>query len=134
MPRTPVTRINGAFQVQANIATNFKNNGFYAPQLNTAQIAGIPTGTLINGAIVYNTDTTAFQIYKNSAWSNLTISTNPVGYTAIATGNVLPTDGAFPLVAVNNSVGTLYFNTNAPKLWVCSVAGSPGTWLGVNVA
>lgn len=75
MPRTAVTRINGAFQVQANTATNLKNNGFYAPQLTTAQIAGIPVGTLMNGAIVYNTTTGSYQIYQARDFAAPTVYT-----------------------------------------------------------
>ncbi len=76
MPKAPVTRINGAFQVQAdsvgnpNNATNY--NGFYAPQLTTTQRNAIPTNTLQNGAIIYNTTTSTFQVYQNLAWTNLT--------------------------------------------------------------
>ena len=101
MPRTPVTRINGAFQVQANTATNLKNNGFYAPQLTTAQIAGISVGTLMNGAIVYNTTTGSYQIYQARdfaaptvyTWANL-ISSPMKAYLddATAVANILKKD------------------------------------------
>ena len=110
MPKAPVTRINGAFQVQAdsvgnpNNATNY--NGFYAPQLTTAQIAAIPAGTLVNGAIVYNTTTNTFQVYKSSAWTNIS--------TGAATTLTAPSLTTATAPAATN--GAIYYDTTTNQL------------------
>jgi hypothetical protein len=83
MPRSAITRVSSLAITPSS--TN-KNNGFYAPQLTTAQRDAIPASTLTNGAIIYNTTATTYQVYQTyvnanggattSAWT--TLSSVPV--------------------------------------------------------
>jgi hypothetical protein len=130
MPLPAVTRVSN---LQVNPSSTNKNNGFYAPQLTTVKITTIPANTKVNGGIFYNTDTNTFQNITNSALATFNSTTNLNGYTAIAFGAGTPTATA-PFNAQTHTVGTLYFDTAVPKLWVCSVAGTPGTFVGVVVA
>ena len=89
MTRPNVTRVSN---LQISPVPSNKNNGFYAPQLTTAQINAIPATTLVNGAIVYNTTTNLFQLYQNGVWSNLTvtrITTVAANYTVLNTDTII---------------------------------------------
>lgn len=106
MPKPAVTRV-------ANLAitpvSSNKNNGFYAPQLTTAQRDAIPTATLANGAIVYNTSTNTFQVYQNATWTNLTTgATNALSAPNLATA-------ARPDPASN---GMIYYDTTTNEFTV----------------
>ena len=48
-----------------------KNNGFYVPQVTTAQRDAIPSDTIRNGGIIYNTEQNTFQTYAQGTWNNL---------------------------------------------------------------
>ena len=131
MPRSAITRINGGLQVAAN-ATN-KNNGFYAPQLTTAQRDAIPATTLVNGAIIYNTATNTFQNYTNGAWNNLnsSVATAGVGLVAGSSPAILPSGTAVAVeVAANEIAGFIYYNTTANTF----KARTNAAWVTVTVA
>lgn len=53
MPKPAITTFSS---VAVKPSSTNKDNGLYAPQLTAAQIAAIPANTLVNGAIVYDTD------------------------------------------------------------------------------
>ena len=65
MPKAPITTFSSVAVKES--ATN-NNNGLYSPKLTTEQINKIPESTLANGAIVYDIDKDAFQIYERDAW------------------------------------------------------------------
>jgi hypothetical protein len=112
MPRSAITRINGGLQVAAN--TTNKNNGFYAPQLTTAQRDVIPAATLVNGAIIYNTTTNTFQNYTNGAWNNVnsSVATAGVGLVAGSSPVILPSGARATVeVAQNQIAGFTYYDT-----------------------
>jgi hypothetical protein len=96
MPKPAVTRINGAFAVQAN---TLPNNGLYAPRLTTTQRNTIPASVLANGAIIYNTTTNRFELYQNGQWGTIAAG--------ISTGTA-PTVGSATLAG-----GTVTVNTTA---------------------
>ena len=112
MPRSAITRINGGLQVAAN--TTNKNNGFYAPQLTTAQRDAIPAATLVNGAVVYNTTTNTFQNYTNGAWNNLnsSVATAGAGLVAGSSPVILPSGGRAAVELLANEItGFTYYDT-----------------------
>lgn len=114
MPRSAITRINGGLQVAAN--TTNENNGFYAPQLTTAQRDAIPATTLVNGAIIYNTTTNTFQNYTNGVWNNLnsSVATAGVGLAAGSSPVILPSGTAAAVeIPANEIAGFIYYNTTA---------------------
>ena len=138
MPKAPVTRINGAFQVAANTTTN-DNNGFYAPQLTTAQITAIPAGTLLNGAIVYNTTTNTFQVYQNGAWNNMTTAVNfNLKRTATAvTYQVLITDIIVAVTdtsAVRTITLPLVASTTAGQIFIIKDEGGQANTNNITIA
>ena len=53
MPKPAITTFSS---VAVKPSSTNKDHGLYAPQLTAAQIAAIPANTLVNGAIVYDTD------------------------------------------------------------------------------
>jgi hypothetical protein len=110
MPRPAITRINGGLQV-APITTN-KNNGFYPPQLTTAQRDAIPAGTLANGTAIYNTTTNTFQTYATYATgANATTSAwLPLGSIPVMTA----AQGVF-FEAANAIPGQMYLQTDAAQ-------------------
>jgi hypothetical protein len=109
------------------------NNPFTLPSGTSAAVEDVGAGNLVNGFMYYNTTANSIRARANATYSTLTTTTNVNGYAAIASGAGLPTTTA-PFNGLTHTVGTLYFDTATPKLWVCSVAGSPGTWVGVAVA
>lgn len=101
MPKPAITRVSSMVVDSSYNDTN-QNNGFYAPQLTTAQIAAILASTLQNGAIVYNTTTNTFQVYQNGGWTNLTTgATNALVAPNLTTANR-------PAVPAN---GMIYYDT-----------------------
>lgn len=98
MPKSPITRVNGGFQVVSNTTTN-PNNGLFAPQLTTAQIAAIPAVALINGSVIYNLSTTQFNVYQNGGWAVMT--------TVPAATFIVPSAAVDPVGAA----GMIYYNT-----------------------
>jgi len=131
MPRSAITRINGGLQVAAN--TTNKNNGFYAPQLTTAQRDVIPAATLGNGAIIYNTTTNTFQNYTNGAWNNVnsSVATAGVGLVAGSSPVILPSGvNAQVEVPANQINGFIYYGTtsNTTRL------RQNGAWVTVTTA
>jgi hypothetical protein len=128
MPRSAITRINGGLQVAAN--TTNKNNGFYAPQLTTAQRDAIPAGTLTNSAIIYNTTLNVFQSYQtigaNSVWVNLSATTSAATGVGLVNGTpwTLPsgTGGAVE-VGANEINGFIYYRTDGDTIRI-RVAGA----------
>ena len=90
MPRPPITTFSSLAVKESQ--TN-KNNGLYAPQLTTAQIAAIPVDTLVNGAILYDTDANLLKSFVNGALQD--VSTGP------GIGDVVG-----PNVAVDNHIAT----------------------------
>ena len=132
MPKSAITRINGGLQVAANTTTN-KNNGFYAPQLTTAQRDAIPATTLANGAIIYNTTTNTFQNYTSGVWNNLnsSVATAGVGLIAGSSPVILPSgEDASVEVPANQINGFIYYDTtsNTTKL------RQNGAWVTVTTA
>jgi hypothetical protein len=95
MPRPAITRVPN---LAISPVTSNKNNGFYAPQLNTVQRDAIPVATLINGCIIYNTTTATFQNYTNGAWNNVNSSPATLGVgVGLAAGSspvILPSGAA----------------------------------------
>ena len=117
MPRSAITRINGGLQVAAN--TTNKNNGFYAPQLTTAQRNAIPAGTLTNSAIIYNTTLNVFQSYQtigaNSVWVNLSATTSAATGVGLINGTpwTLPSGTQANVeVPANEINGFIYYRTD----------------------
>ena len=105
-----ITRINGGLEVVAKSSAT-TNNGFYAPQLTTAQRDAI---TASDGAIIYNTDTLLFQVRQNAAWNTLTSSSTAIGEGLVAGSSpVLIPSGAKAAVEVvaNNVAGFMYYDT-----------------------
>lgn len=111
MPRSAITRVSNLAVTPSS--TN-KNNGFYAPQLTTAQRDAIPAATLVNGAVIYNTTTNTFQNYTNGVWNNLnsSVATAGVGLVAGSSPVILPSGAAVDVeVAANQIAGFMYYDT-----------------------
>lgn len=68
MSDAPITKLSG---LDISPDPHNKNNGFYAPQLTTAQRDAIPSNTIRNGGIIYNTEQNTFQTYAQGTWNNL---------------------------------------------------------------
>jgi hypothetical protein len=98
MPKPAVTRINGAFAVQAN---TLPNNGLYAPRLTTTQRDVIPASVLANGAIIYNTTTNQFELYKNGAW---VVAYDTADSTGVLIVSAVANAAALPATPVNGMV------------------------------
>lgn len=92
MPKPAITRVPNL--AITPVSTN-KNNGLYAPQLTTAQIAAIPAAAVANGGIVYNTTINTFQVYQNRAWITLLaggyylVTGNGVDYTVLNSDTII---------------------------------------------
>ena len=130
MPRSAITRVSNLAVTPSS--TN-KNNGFYAPQLTTAQRDAIPAATLVNGAVIYNTTTNTFQNYTNGVWNNLnsSVATAGVGLVAGSSPVILPSGASADVeVAANQIAGFMYYNTTANTVKVRTNAA----WVTVTVA
>lgn len=124
-----ITRVNGGFEVFNKPSSN-SDNAFYPPKLTTVQRDAMAAQ---EGAVVLNSDTNILEVLKDAVWLGLVSTTDINGYTSIAIGAGTPTATA-PFNGETHTIGTLYYNSAVPKLWVCSVAGTPGIWLGIVVA
>jgi len=51
------------------------NTGVLLPKLTTVQRNAIATGDLVNGLLLYNTDSSVFQFYTGSSWSSMAAGT-----------------------------------------------------------
>lgn len=91
-----------------------KNNGFYVPQLTTAQRDAIPSKTVRNGGVVYNSDLKLFQVYQDNAWQNLNISLATASGVGInGTPLIIPTGADGDVEVAGNEVqGFIYYDTN----------------------
>jgi len=135
MPREAITRINGGLQVAAN--TYNKNNGFYAPQLTTAQRDAIPAGTLTNSAIIYNTTLNVFQSYQTigaaSVWVNLSATTSAATGIGLVNGTALTLPSGTQVqveVAGNEIDGFIYYRTDGDTIRI----RVGGAWLTIAAA
>lgn len=130
MPKPAITRVPNL--AITPVSTN-KNNGLYAPQLTTAQIAAIPAATLVNGAIVYNTDLGTLQSYVDGVWNNLNSSlTTATGVGLVAgTPFILPSGTSAAVEVGGNQVaGFMYYNTTGNTVRLRTNAA----WVTVQVA
>jgi len=67
MEKPAITRINGGFEIVANPKSN-ENKGFYLPQVTTAQKDAIQP---LRGVMVYELNTTSYQVKENGVWFKL---------------------------------------------------------------
>jgi len=67
MEKPAITRINGGFEIVANPKSN-ENQGFYLPQVTTAQKDAIQP---LRGVMVYELNTTSYQVKENGVWFKL---------------------------------------------------------------
>lgn len=56
---------------QAALDVVSTNTGVLLPRLTTSQRNAIVTGDLVNGLLLYNTDSSAFQYYNGSVWNSV---------------------------------------------------------------
>jgi hypothetical protein len=98
MPKPAITTFSS---VAVKPSSTNKDNGLYAPQLTTAQIAAIPANTLVNGAIVYNTDENRLKSFVNG------------GLVDVGTGPGVG-DVSGPVGAVDDNIAT--FNGGTGKI------------------
>jgi len=122
MPKSAITRVTNLAVTPSTTPTITKNSGFYAPPLTPAQIAAIPTATLINGAIVYNTTTNTFQVYQSGGWTNL--STAPVT-------NVLVAPNISTANAATAGNGNIYYDTTTSQLTTAVSIANAATYTNV---
>ena len=109
------------------------NNGFYAPQLSSAQRNSIPTNTLRNGALIYNSDDKVFQVYVEGSWNNLftTLSNNGGTGLSVTAPLLVPTgESAAVEVAANDITGFIYYDTTNNVLKLRNNAG----WVTITTA
>lgn len=122
------TAVNGAF---VSVYTSpLAQTGNLVMQTAAADPAG---GVSVSGEVYYNTVLNVIRARINGAWVTVNSTADQNGYASIAFGAGTPTAIA-PFNAQPHIVGTLYFDTATPKLWVCNGAGTPGTFIGVAVA
>ncbi len=122
------TGVNGAY---VSVYTSpLAQGGNLVMQSLAADPAG---GSSVSGEVYYNMVLNVIRARINGAWTTVNTTTNQNGSTSISFGAGLPTATA-PFSTQPHIVGTLYFDTVTPKLWVCSAAGTPGTFVGVGVA
>ena len=94
MPKPAITTFSS---VAVKPSSTNKDNGLYAPQLTAAQIAAIPANTLVNGAIVYDTDVNLLKSFVNGVLVD--VGTGPgvgdvVGPAGANGNNIATFDGA----------------------------------------
>lgn len=98
MPKPAITTFSS---VAVKPSSTNKDNGLYAPQLTAAQIAAIPANTLVNGAIVYDTDDNRLKTRVNGIVQQIN--------TGVGAGDVVG-----PAGANGNNIAT--FDGNTGKL------------------
>lgn len=123
-----LTAYNGTAWGALYRTTNLTGTFGLTAVANTGALPASPA----NGTMVYQTDIGGVKYY-NGVWNIISETTDVNGYITMATGAGTPT-GTAPFNAQAHTVGTLYFDSVTPKIWVCSVAGTPGTWVGVAVS
>lgn len=122
MPKPAITTFSS---VAVKPSSTNKDNGLYAPQLTAAQIAAIPANTLVNGAIVYDTDVNLLKSFVNGALVD--VGTGPgvgdvVGPAGANGNNIATFDGATGKliqdsgVAIGQVPGPLPFRQFSPSL------------------
>lgn len=122
------TGVNGAY---VSVYTSpLAQTGNLVMQSLAADPAG---GSSVVGEVYYNTVSNTVRAYINGAWDTVNVTANLNNSTSIAFGAGVPAT-TVPFSTQPHIVGTLYFDTATPKLWVCSVAGTPGTFVGIVVA
>lgn len=111
MADTPITKLS-ALDITPD--PNNPNNGFYVPELTTEQRDAIPSDTLRNGLIIYNSHLNMFQVRMNAEWYHLNVSVPAPNGIAGVNGSplILPTgERADVEVAENEITGFIYFDT-----------------------
>jgi hypothetical protein len=89
------------------------NTGVLLPRLTTAQRNAIASADLVNGLLLYNSDSSAFQFYNGSAWNTVgSGSSGQAGRWQYSNGTVFDTDD-------NVAIGT-----NDAKGYKLAVKGS----------
>lgn len=68
MSDAPITKLSS---LDISPDPHNKNNGLYVPQVTTAQRNAIPSNTIRNGGIIYNTEQETFQTYAQGTWNSL---------------------------------------------------------------
>lgn len=87
--------------------------GVLLPRLTTTQRNGIATGNLMNGLLLYNTDSSAFQFYNGSVWNS--VGSGNSG----AAGRWLFANGT-----AYDSVDNIAIGTNNPQGYKLAVNGT----------
>jgi len=122
MPKPAITTFSS---VAVKPSSTNKDNGFYAPQLTAAQIAAIPAATLVNGAIVYDTDANLLKTFVNGALVDVSTGAGAgdvVGPGGAIDDNIATFDGATGKlikdsgVAIGQVPGPLPFRQFSPSL------------------
>ena len=110
MSDTPITKLSS---LDISPDPHNKNNGFYVPQVTTAQRDAIPVGTIRNGGIIYNSDLRFFQVYQDNAWKNLNTSLdNASGAGLNGAPLLIPTGAEDDVEVAGNEVqGFIYYDT-----------------------
>lgn len=87
--------------------------GVLLPRLTTTQRNGIASGNLLNGLLLYNTDSSAFQYYNGSAWNSVgSGGSGPAGRWSFANGTAY------------DSVDNIAIGTNNPQGYKLAVNGT----------
>ena len=89
------------------------NTGVLLPRLTNSQRNGITTGDLVNGLLLYNTDSSVFQYYNGSAWNS--VGSGSGG----SSGRWLFANGT-----VYDSLDNIAIGTNNPQGYKLAVNGS----------
>lgn len=110
MPKPAITRVSSMVvdpNYNINLSTDVNTSqGFYVPQLTTAQINAIAAPTLQNGGLVYNTTTNTFQAYEGGAWTNLsTGAVNALEAPAVANAAALPAVPVNGMIVYQTDIG-----------------------------
>ena len=110
MSDAPITKLS-SLDISPDLHN--KNNGFYAPQLTTAQRDAIPSNTIRNGGIIYNSDLRFFQVYQDNTWKNLNTSLdNASGAGLNGAPLLIPTGAEADVEVAGNEVqGFIYYDT-----------------------
>lgn len=110
MSDAPITKLSS---LDISPDPHNKNNGFYVPQVTTAQRNAIPGNTIRNGGIIYNSNLRFFQVYQDNAWKNLNTSLNNASGAGLNGAPLLIPTGAEADVEVagNEVQGFIYYDT-----------------------
>ena len=132
MPKPAITTFSS---VAVKPSSTNKDNGLYAPQLTTAQIAAIPANTLVNGALVYDTDANRLKSFVNGGLVDVGTGTgsgsiNTSLATTVECQNRIqifesPVPDDFFVVGIQNQA-------LLTTILQIGAAGAPAIWLGYN--